>query len=188
MEQPRIAGVAGGVGTTVLAHALRARDEELYGGGPVDILVCRSTTASLGDAHRAVAMAPGKPILAVVADVPAVFRIPAFTRPTEVRMRMVEEHVTAMIAVPFVLEWRAKDDPYSDAAWVLEPTSQLPRYLTDFADAAERLSKAVQTLLSPVPVPSGPGPATARDRRLDPDEVPALFPDDDRARPVAAAR
>jgi hypothetical protein len=71
MRQPLVAGVAGGVGTTTIAVALRALDWDLYiDGTAVDVLVCRSTVHCLGEAHRSVGQAPYPPILVVVADVP----------------------------------------------------------------------------------------------------------------------
>ena len=53
--RPRIAGVAGGVGATVLARALDGLDRGVFTGRPVDVLVCRATGDSLRRAARAAA-------------------------------------------------------------------------------------------------------------------------------------
>lgn len=140
---PTVAGVAGGTGVSTLAAALRAADGGVYSGGPVDVLVCRTTVVSLGLAHEIAARTPFPPVLAVVADIPST--IPA---PVRARMRMAEPHVHQLVAVPFVPEWRARTDPYGDAAHVLEPEQQLPRPLREFAKAMQRLVAAVAGPLS----------------------------------------
>jgi hypothetical protein len=106
MRQPLVAGVAGGVGTTTIAVALRALDWDLYiEGTAVDVLVCRSTVHSLGEAHRSVGHTPYPPILVVVDDVPDRARLAAFPSAVRARTRMVEPHVAGAVAVPFVPEW-----------------------------------------------------------------------------------
>ena len=172
MRQPRIAGVGGGVGTTTITHALWAFDADLYSAGePVDVLVCRTTTLSLGDALGAVGAAPAPPVLAVVADLPAGARVPLLTGPVKARLRMVEPHVAALVAVPFVTEWRGDDDPYSKAAHVLRVGAALPRHLREFAAAMAELTGAVNALLQDSP--PGAGVPATRARPVKP--IPALF-------------
>lgn len=142
MRMPRIAGVAGGMGTSLLAEALRAHDAGVYDDGPVDILVCRTTVNDLGAVHQAVARAPYPPVLAVVADIPA--SLPSAVR---ARIRMVAPHVQAAVAVPFVMEWRAMDNPYAAAAQVLRPEVNLPKGIRAFAAAVRKLAKSVEPLL-----------------------------------------
>ncbi len=147
MSRPLVAGVMGGVGTTTIASALRAYDDDLYAGGAVDVLVCESTVPSLIETHRCVGHAPCRPILVVVADVPDKSRLPAFSSPVKALARMVEPHVAVMVAVPFVPQWRLREDPYADAAAVLRAGAAVPEWLTDFAAAIRGLVPHVETLL-----------------------------------------
>lgn len=148
MRVPFCAGVAGGVGVTVISHALRAADEDLHvPESPVDILVCRTTTDSVGQAHRALATALYRPVLAVVADVPEGARLKILPSAVRARLRMIEPHVAGMVAVPFVPRWREVDDPCQEAAYVLAPGSDVPRDLRDFAAAMRQLSEQVQPVL-----------------------------------------
>jgi hypothetical protein len=157
---PFVAGVAGGVGASSLAAALRAHDGGVYAGGPVDVVVCRTTVVSLGLAHEVAARAPRPPVLAVVADLPST--IPG---PVRARMRMAEPHVHQLVAVPFVPEWRARVNPYGEAAHVLDPAQQIPRSLRDFARAMTRLVAALAGPLAPAA--AGPPPATLGDLPAD---------------------
>lgn len=52
VRSPLVCGVAGGVGATTIAAALQAQDVGIYCGGPVDIVVCRTTSSSVAAAHR----------------------------------------------------------------------------------------------------------------------------------------
>jgi hypothetical protein len=123
MELPLIAGVAGGVGATTLARAVYGIDCGIYPGGVVvDVLVARSTMYSLGCAQRAIAAAPERPILAVVADQPRT-RLSSTAR---ARLRMTEPHVMATIMIPYVPGWSASDDPHKAAEQVLRAT-ELPK-------------------------------------------------------------
>lgn len=151
MRVPRIAGVAGGVGTSLLADALHAIDDGVYVDGPVDVLVCRTTLTSLGDAHRALSQVVYPPVLAVVADIPDV--VPG---PVRARIRMASAYLLDAIAVPFVGEWRNVDDPYSEASWVLDPDIRLPKSLRPFSKAMRSLAHALEPLLSTNPIPAEP--------------------------------
>jgi hypothetical protein len=157
MRVPRVAGVAGGVGTSLLADALHAIDDGVYVEGPVDVLVCRTTVTSLGDAHRVLALVPYPPVLAVVADIPDV--VPAAVR---ARIRMVSRHaVLDAIPVPFVEGWRDVDDPYSEASWVLSPEVRLPKSMRGFAKSMRGIWAAVEPLLGTAPArPEEPNPDT----------------------------
>jgi hypothetical protein len=149
MRVPRVAGVAGGVGTTLLADALHAIDDGVYVDGPVDVLVCRTTLTSLGDAHRALTQVPYPPVLAVVADIPDV--VPSAVR---ARIRMVSPYLRDAVAVPFVGGWRNLDDPYSEASWVLSPEVRIPKSLRGFAKAMRVLAGALEPLLGTDPAPT----------------------------------
>ena len=144
---PLVAGVLGGVGTTIVASALGAYDDDLYVGGAVDVLVCESTVASLTAAHSAVGRAEYPPILVVVADVPERSRVPVLPGPVKALARMVEPHVAAMVAIPFVSQWRLREDPCVDAATVLRTGAEVPSWLTEFAAAITSLVPHVEQLM-----------------------------------------
>lgn len=145
--RPLVAGVMGGVGTTVIASALGAYDDDLFVGGAVDVLVCESTVPSLTAAHSAVGRTEYPPILVVVADVPERSRVPVLPGPVKALARMVEPHVTAMVAIPFVSQWRLREDPCVDAATVLLAGAEVPPWLTEFAAAIKGLVPHVEQLM-----------------------------------------
>jgi hypothetical protein len=138
MDVPLIGGVAGGVGTTTLARALRAIDGGIYpGAAPVDLLVARSTMYSLGCAQRAAAATPAPPpVLAVVADIPRV----RLSGQVKARLRMTEPHLAGLVIVPYVETWSELDDPHQEAERVLATVvAELPKPLRGFAAAVHQL-------------------------------------------------
>lgn len=145
MQQPLVAGVAGGVGTTTLAMALRSRDCGVYqAGAPVDVLVTRATMSSLGCAQRALTTTPSPPVLAVVAAVPG----SAVSRPVRARLRMTEAHIGALVLVPFVPEWMDCIEPHREASGRLNaPTPATSRPLRGFDAALHELVEHISTLL-----------------------------------------
>ena len=155
LEMPIVAGAGGGVGASTVASALGALDAGLYRAGqPVQVLVCRLTMASIGDAQRAIAAAPAAPVLAVVADIPRA----GLTDGMRARLRMSEPLVPATVMLPYVPGWRDLADPWTAAAtWQQEP--RVPRPLRAFVAAIGRLAAAVAPLLRPL-APPGP-PAVA---------------------------
>lgn len=153
MRAPLVCGVAGGVGVTTIAAALHARDMGVYYGGPADIVVCRSTSISVGAAHRVINAVPGAPVLVVVADGP--LRTPA---PVKARVRMVEPHLAALIWMPYVEQWRHTDDAVKHAAAVSSHPDGVPKWLQPWAAALRQLGTAVLPLLegpSSAPVAAG---------------------------------
>jgi hypothetical protein len=143
LRAPRIAGVAGGVGTTTLATALRGYDRGRSVDRGAEVLVCRSTGDSL---HAAAAMitwlgAGGlpRPVLAVTADGAAPVR-----GPLRARLRMIEPQVSGLILLPYVAHWRELTDPLSEAARLSEtPPEMLPKALRPYGEALLRLADAV---------------------------------------------
>lgn len=142
MRAPLVCGVAGGVGTTTIATALHARDLGVYCGGPADIVVCRSTSSSVGAAHRVINAVPGAPVLVVVADAP--LRPPA---PVKARVRMVEPHLAALVWMPYVEQWRHTDDALKHVKAVSSHPDGMPKWLHAWAAALGQLGKAVLPLL-----------------------------------------
>ena len=166
MRAPLVCGVAGGVGTTTIATALHGRDLGVYVGGPADIVVCRSTSSSVGAAHRVINAIPGTPVLVVVADAP--LRTPA---PVKARARMVEPHLAALVWMPYVEQWRHTDDALTHAKAVSSHPDGMPKWLHPWAAALHQLGTAVLPLLegpssAPVatsatnqPAPNAPAPS-----------------------------
>jgi hypothetical protein len=142
VRTPLVCGVAGGVGVTTIATALHARDLGVYCGGPADVVVCRSTSSSVGAAHRVINAVPGAPVLVVVADGP--LRTPA---PVKARVRMVEPHLAALVWMPYVEQWRHTDDALKHAKAVSSHPDGMPKWLQAWAAALGQLGKAVLPLL-----------------------------------------
>jgi hypothetical protein len=172
LRAPRLAGVAGGVGTTTLATAVRGYDRGRAVDRGVEILVCRSTGASLHAAATVLARLASaghpRPVLAVVADQPTPVRAPL-----RARLRMIEPQASGLVRVPYVTHWRDLTDPLPEAARLSEwPADQLPRALRGYGEALARLAEAVlrSGLLTsghpdaPRSVLAGAGPHQAVDR------------------------
>ena len=175
MEQPQIAGVAGGVGTSTLAAALRARDCGIYRGGDVvDVLVARSSMYSLGCAQRAIAATPAPPVLAVVTEVPG--SLPGVVK---TRLRMTEPHVAAIVVLPFVLDWAERDNPHGDATHLLvaEPASKSARAFRDaLLDLVEQITpRVIARSTGPFP-PAMTPPGSAYPPLFAPEPVAATWP------------
>lgn len=159
MRAPLVCGVAGGVGTTTIVAGLQARDLGVYRSGPVDIVVCRSTSTSVAAAHRVVNTVPGKPVLVVVPDGP--LRTPAAAR---ARLTMVGPHITALVAMPYVQRWREIDTALEQAGLVLRvPPEQVPKWLRPWLAALKQIVDAVLPLLEhPPDVPTAAGVLPSR--------------------------
>ncbi|MGD9530140.1 MAG: hypothetical protein AB7I38_11920 [Dehalococcoidia bacterium] len=153
LGRPRVAGVAGGVGTTTIAVALHAEDGRVWRGDvAVHVLVCRSTMTSLASAQAAAAAAAARgstAVLAVVGDGGSL------TAPMRASLRMVDPYVAGVVHVPYVAGLRDLVRPWDAAADVLA-TGAPPRELRRFADALAGLADAVTAALV-----GGGGPARA---------------------------
>ncbi|HEY0573557.1 MAG TPA: hypothetical protein VGD73_05600 [Pseudonocardia sp.] len=143
LRAPRIAGVAGGVGTTTLATALRGYDRGRAAEQGAEVLVCRSTGGSLHAAATVIAWlgttGQPRPVLAVIADQPTPIR-----GPLRARLRMIEPQVNGLVVVPYVPHWRELTDPLAEAARLSDcPADQLPKALRGYGEALARLAEAV---------------------------------------------
>lgn len=133
---PVVGGLAGGVGTTTVARALRARDLGVVTGSDLlpDVLLCRDTAAGLAAAARvAPGPVPGGPVLAVH---------PISAEPDGVDAVAAGQGWAAVVALPLVPEWARALDPWADAASVLSRPARSParhRY-------AEALGRVVTAL------------------------------------------
>ena len=142
LRAPVVSGVAGGVGVTTLAVALRAHDAGRAGVEAADILACRGTLDSL---RRAAAVlerpggAPAPPVLAVTLDGA---RLPR--GPVRARLELLDAAVSAVVLLPHVSRWRTTADPLPEVAQLLaEPAERLPRPLRAYAAALRELAAAV---------------------------------------------
>lgn len=151
---PIVAGVSGGVGTTILALALHGRDAGTDT-AQADLLVCRSSVESLDRAARIADLAwPGRyPVLLVTLD--------GTERRPPARLARLHDRWTAVVPVPHVALWRELADPYREAAGLLgSPRAGLPRPVRALADAIRRAARVVAESGRL----SGPPPASATDR------------------------
>lgn len=163
LSAPRIAGVAGGVGTTTLATALRAYDRGREGERGVDVLACRATGQSLHRAATIVAWLADngrpRPVLAVTSDQPGQ---PHGT--CKARLRMMEPQLAAVVLLPYVGHWRELTDPLAEAAMLSEqPADELPRPLRPYGRALATLAELVlRSGLLAGPGLAPPGPTAIR--------------------------
>jgi hypothetical protein len=158
LRQPRVAGVAGGVGTTTIARALAALDCDRYEAGePVDVLVARATLYSLGCAQQVLASTPRAPVLAVVGELPG----SAPTAPTRARLRMTEPELAGFVFVPYVPDW--VDDVRPHDAAIASRAAPDPRALSRpvraFVTAIQELIGLVSPLVRADPIPDYPSSA-----------------------------
>jgi hypothetical protein len=140
LRAPVVAGVAGGVGTTTVAVALRGHDGACERVDTADVLACRGTLDSLARAAAALEHAgPGpRPVLAVTLD--------GARARGALRARLELLDAGAIVVLPHVRRWRTLADPVAEAAILLrEPVDRLPRPLRAYAAALRELAGAVAT-------------------------------------------
>ena len=160
---PVVAGVAGGVGTSLVAAALHAVDGGVAQPGvPAHVLVCRCTVSSVGRAHSVLAELPSAVVLAVVADIPRA----QHPRPARARLRMVEPYLRGQVWVPYVSTWRDQDDPWSRAGQLLIQPGSATRAEQEFLKALQMLTERITPLLDPPP--PGPVPHLTSPERTQP--------------------
>ena len=156
---PLVAGVAGGVGTTMVATAIGGGDLGVFVGRGADVLVCRATGDSLVRAGRAAQLVIGStgrpPVIAVTA---ADFSGPS--RPVAARLRLLEPHAAAIVVLPFVRRWRDLAVPLDEVRGLLAvPHSEVPRVLRRYADAARQIRAQLGVPISTPVAPSRPARA-----------------------------
>ena len=157
-----VAGVAGGVGTTVVALSLSGGDARVFTGRDADILVCRTTAESLLRASR-VAGLLGKRLGAVAVNALDGSR-PA--RPIAARIRLLES-ATATVMIPFVPALLSAPDPHSVLRSALRtPDADLSKPLRRFLSAVRELAAAAGDRPAIPVAPSRPAPAQPAKRGL----------------------
>jgi hypothetical protein len=119
---PAVVGVAGGVGTSTVAATLGGLDLGVFTGRRADVVVCRATVASVLRAGRVAALC-GHPVVAVTAVDTG--------KPSSAlrsRLALLEPHTAAVVALPWVPQWRDLVDPLQQLHDQLaQPAGQLPR-------------------------------------------------------------
>ncbi len=191
VRPPVVAGVAGGVGTTTLAVALRAHDAGRAGGGvpAADILACRATFDSLRRAkavlERSAPAAGAGPVLAVTLGAARVPR-----GPLRARLELLEDATSGVVLLPHVDGWATVADPLAEVAELLVDPAPPPRSLRAYVDALRELAAAVAAsgrLDTAAPDPAGrvrhPGDPRSRPPGAGRTPGPPVAP----ARPVVRA-
>lgn len=107
-RQPVVGGVAGGVGTSLIAALIGAQDVGVVDdqSPPVDVLVCRSVSSDLAAATRLAAVFMPHPVVVINADCND--KPPAQVRD---RARMMQPNVPAVLWFPWVKELRTLATP-----------------------------------------------------------------------------
>lgn len=107
-RQPVVGGVAGGVGTSLIAALIGAQDFGVVDekSPPVDVLVCRSVSSDLAAATRLAAVFMPHPVVVINADC-------SDKPPPQVRdrARMMQPNVPAVLWFPWVKALRALATP-----------------------------------------------------------------------------
>lgn len=146
MRPPVIAGVAGGVGTTVVAGLLGVPDVGVWVPGmAADVLVCRSVAHQLAAVTRAAATLDPAPVVVIVAD--CAEKAPAAVRD---RAHMLEPNVAAVVWIPWLAPLREVADPAAAARDAVLGDAP-PRWAMAARVRREDLIAAVSTLVSTEP-------------------------------------
>jgi len=178
---PVVAGVAGGVGCTTVAVALRAWDGgRCTPAGDADVWVSRGTAESLSLAATLAGRPDGRqqqPVLAVTTD--------GRPLPPEL-LAPLERRFGRIVPLPHVERWVDRADHLAEVAMLLtRPSDRLPRALRPYAAALRILAEAVTASgrLHPrspalwpglLPVERLPGPAGPSRRRVVRTPVPPV--------------
>ena len=136
-------GVAGGVGTSTVAATLGGLDLGVFTGRPADVVVCRATVASVLRAGRVAALC-GRPVVAVSAVDTG--------KPSSAlrsRLALLEPHTAAVVALPWVPQWRDLVDPLQQLHDQLaQPAGQLPRPVGGYIAGVAAIHGALGTRMN----------------------------------------
>ncbi len=158
MRPPTVAGLAGGVGTTLIATLIGATDLGVFSPGEtVDVLVCRSVAHQLAAVTAAAASMTPAPVVVIVAD--CADKPP---RPVTDRARMLEPNVAAVLWCPWVPSLRAVAAPAAAArdGARTEPTPGWARGIRRCRD--DLIAAVVDLLAATTPGPTEPSDLPAR--------------------------
>lgn len=108
---PRVGGIAGGVGTTTVAHLMNGNDVgaiDANGSQPVEVLVTRATAVAVSWAIQTAQAMPVRPVLVVVAC--SADRWPTVV---EQRLKMAETNLsTPVLRLRWCTQLAASDNPW----------------------------------------------------------------------------
>jgi hypothetical protein len=143
----RVAGVAGGVGTSTwtrllqLAFNLPVLDLREYRGGEVDVLVTSNTAAATARLGPALSVCPRPPVLVVMHTVPGVIA------ESRSHLRKVQPHITARFDIAHQRSWLEMESA---------PGPKISAKAKDIVEALRQFPKALQQMY-PQPQPQQPG-------------------------------
>jgi hypothetical protein len=150
-----VAGVSGGVGTSVVAAATGGIDQGVFVGRPVDVLVCRGSVESAIRAARAARLLGANhawAVLAVTAIDPS-----GPSRVLRARLRLIEPHIAGVVVLPWVPQWR---DAVTPLEAVREARNRAPDELPRPVRAYVRAVAAIHTALRSAPRTALPASVT----------------------------
>ncbi|WP_280471290.1 hypothetical protein [Nocardia cyriacigeorgica] len=151
-RRPVVGGIAGGVGTTTVAHLLDGIDMgviEANGSQCVDVLVTRATAAAVSWAIATAQRMPVRPILVVVAGSEA--RWPSVV---ERRLKMAAANLsTPVLRLPWFSPLAASDNPWELlATGVFDADRKTYRWAEPARKFREELVPAVLALIEREPL------------------------------------
>lgn len=159
----RVAGVAGGVGTSTwtrilqLAVTFPVHDLREYRGDEVDILVTSNTAASTARLGQALNACPRPPVLVVMHTVPGVIA------ESRSHLRKVQPHITAQFDIAHQRSWLEMEHA---------PGPKISSKAKDIVEALRALPQAIAQMYPPPaqpprsPAQGFPAPAAAATSRL----------------------
>lgn len=152
LPAPRVAGVAGGVGTTLVARMLDTAAD--YGqhrpGEAVEVLVCRSVPGQVATAIASATSLDVRPVLVIVDDCPQRDWLRTVTQ----RVEMARPNLPAVLRVRWIEQLRAVDNPHEALDTGLHAhqyREDIPRWCEPAFQDAAPLIAAVHTLLTTTP-------------------------------------
>lgn len=160
-RRPKIGGVAGGVGTSVVAALIGGEDIGVVSAGDaVDVLVCRSVSSQVALATRLAAAAPVAPVVVINADCGN--RPPHQVRE---RARMLEPNVPSLLRLPWIEQARSMGDPPAGlrAAAIADTPDPWARDLRQFRG---QLITEVTALVLASPPPESSSPPDEEEQPL----------------------
>lgn len=144
----RVAGVAGGVGTSTWTRILQIAfnplpvlDLRQYRGGEVDVLVTSNTAASTALLGQALNACPRPPVLVVMHTVPGVIA------ESRSYLRQVQPHITARFDIAHQRSWLEMEHA---------PGPRISSKAKDIVDALNRLPQAIQQMYPSLAQPQPP--------------------------------
>lgn len=153
---PRVGGIGGGVGTSVVAALIEAQDLGVVtDAAAIEVLVCRSTASSVTKAIALATSVPVRPVLVVVDDCPNPW-VP------EVTARVKSADIDHKMRLRWIDPLRAAANPVQTAASAVWAQDERPRkWLLGLREDRDRLVTAVIDVLTERAQHAPPRPVVA---------------------------